>query len=1319
MNPNPDIFPNAPEAGDGGTDAPASELPPNPFVGLRPFDTSESLLFFGRDEQTTELLQQLDRGRFLAVIGSSGCGKSSLIRAGLMPKLKGGFLVSTPDQWRFATMKPGKSPILNLAAALLEACGEDVKQSPQLVEPLAQRIRLAGAQAITEHLSQRLGARAANVLLLVDQFEEIFRFGFHADEGEARETPGEWKRRRDEAADFVSIMLELSRQDSFPVYVVITMRSDFLSDCDEFYGLPQAINRGLYLVPRLTRRQRMEAVACPIRLYGEEISPGLLDRVLNDMGVGPEQAPKGKDEETDELPVMQHAMMRTWEDWLEESKGKSGVEPGPIDLRHYENVGTIKGALSKDADAALGSLSAEEQEIAVLVFQALTDTDARGRRLRRPARLSELKEIAGLSPDSDTVERIIKRFRSNNRLFIYLSEERLSGDTLVDISHESLIRRWVKLSEWVDAEAASKDQYLRLVGDALLYQRKKTSLLRDPALQLALDWWEERRPNETWARRYHPDFLLAEKYLDDSRREREAEAARTEAAHQQELEQARAVAEQRRVFNRRLSWAVAALIVLLLSASGLAVYAFRARAEAKAATDEIEKTKSKIEEQNVKLVGYVKQLKEEQEKTNRAKEEALAAKQDALDARDAAVAASDEAKKQAQLAVQEKKSALSALTLAHKVQDADKTHREANKQEAAVDIDMARYTYLTARDKYRALNDWDGVAHTYSELGRMLTSREGTSAEGGSFEQSFWEFLLDSDKHDVDPTKPTGRKALLNQMLGNEPPMKEMFPALGITPDQKEGLSYFGQAIHTANSGHSPDFNESAFVWKTVGEFLRDIDDATLQRDSEKSEVKIANFVRKQAAVDSFCRALDHYQRAGKAKGQIAVLTGLGDFFSEPESTYTFDLGNGDTALTVAGCLDAKASGDAKTSDSNTQAFRYYEDALSIYRDFYRDFLRNKKNTPQQVMITRDAFAESLITTGAKYLATDKNDLATKHFEEAVGLYGDPNERKKRAETSRLIASASPPNWPFGVSKERANFIFVVQETYYNRAAQEFHDAQMFKEEADTLGEGGRYFLGWANYFGRDKTLINKGIALAQKALSIYDRLIKEETSPTAVLGIREQQARLLLPMGDSYLNALSDTDQALKLLQQAVEAYASLHDNSGHAQALYYLGLAQEKKRLWDEARKSYDQALALSPRTSLKYNLQAALSRLTPAQFSGDLVGAPISGETPSGKVRFEADGNGGRSLEVLVENVNLPAGTVLEVLVNNVKVGTITLAEGRKSYGLKLETGKGQSVPQVVATTRIVVADQSGKQVVASVPSKPPVIVPQSGQSQKPAP
>src|SRR5205085_3589845 len=327
-----------------GSDAGTEAL--NPFVGLRPFESEESLLFFGRREQAIELLQRLHATRFLAVVGSSGCGKSSLVRAGLIPKLKAGFLVEERDLWRTATMKPGDAPLENLAVALLEAAAAEASKAN--INNLVEAIRGEGAQAIVTRFEAALGDDS-NLLLLVDQFEELFRFALRDDDPV----------KRNEAEEFVALLLELAAQRELAIFVVLTMRSDFIGDCDNFFGLPEAMNQSQYLVPRLTRRQRQEAVEGPIRLFGANITQRLLDRVLNDAG-----------DKSDQLPVMQHALMRTWEDWQR-------THEGPIDLDNYENIGTIKEALSKDAEAALEGLSADEMRITKRMFQALTDTDAR------------------------------------------------------------------------------------------------------------------------------------------------------------------------------------------------------------------------------------------------------------------------------------------------------------------------------------------------------------------------------------------------------------------------------------------------------------------------------------------------------------------------------------------------------------------------------------------------------------------------------------------------------------------------------------------------------------------------------------------------------------------------------------------------------------------------------------------------------------------------------------------------------------------------------------------------------------------------------
>ena len=198
----------------------------NPYVGLRPFADDESRLFFGRSEQIVELLTRLRASRFLAVVGSSGAGKSSLVRAGLIPKLKAGFLVGAHDRWRVVSLRPGGNPLFQLAVAV---AGTD---APDEVEALTGDMRRTGVDALVERLKGSDTEDESNVLLLVDQFEELFRFG--AGHSQSRLSG--------EARDFVSLLLALSHQRDVPVYVTLTMRSDYLGECDQFAGLPEAMN---------------------------------------------------------------------------------------------------------------------------------------------------------------------------------------------------------------------------------------------------------------------------------------------------------------------------------------------------------------------------------------------------------------------------------------------------------------------------------------------------------------------------------------------------------------------------------------------------------------------------------------------------------------------------------------------------------------------------------------------------------------------------------------------------------------------------------------------------------------------------------------------------------------------------------------------------------------------------------------------------------------------------------------------------------------------------------------------------------------------
>ena len=461
----------------------------NPYIGLRPFDVDESILFFGRNDQSLELLQRLHQHHFVAVVGSSGSGKSSLLRAGLIPALKAGYLIDDSDDWFISIMKPGLSPLYNLSESVLFQT--EPGHTKNDIADLLQQIKEQGADALLQRILPVIKEKKNNFFLLVDQFEELFRFAMNQED----------TNKKDEAIDFVNIMLELTQQREIPFYVVLTMRSDFIGDCAQFYGLPEAMNQSQYLVPRLSRMQLKTVIESPALLYGSKVDPVLTSKLLNDLG-------KVKDE----LPLLQHALMRIWD--FEMSVNRSGM----VDMEDYESIGGIEKALSNHADEALNGMSEDDLFLTKKIFQALTTTDDNGRKIRRQVLMSKLIELTGAAEPK--LLEIIQLFIKDKRSFLIISPAGETGDKIIDISHESLIRQWDMLGKWVDEEAESTAIYLQLAESAGLYQKKKKDFLSGSELQLALEWNKTFKPVAAWADRYSKGFDFNIGYLLASEKDR-------------------------------------------------------------------------------------------------------------------------------------------------------------------------------------------------------------------------------------------------------------------------------------------------------------------------------------------------------------------------------------------------------------------------------------------------------------------------------------------------------------------------------------------------------------------------------------------------------------------------------------------------------------------------------------------------------------------------------------------------------------------------------------------------------------------------------
>jgi hypothetical protein len=577
----------------------------NPFPGLRPFREEEEYLFFGRESQVDVMVDKLAARSFLAVIGTSGSGKSSLVNCGLRPALRRGVMAGAGSAWRIAQFRPGSDPIRALARALAQPrvlFREVEVGGASLGEMIEATLELSNLGVVDLFEQAQLEGQA-NLLLVVDQFEELFRYSLQA--GSTPEATGTDTR----AVAFVNLLLEAAKSEH-PIYVVLTMRSDFLGDCARFSGLPEAVNEGQYLVPRLTREERRAAITGPIAVGGGEISPVLLTRLVNDVGDNPDQ-----------LSILQHALNRTWAQWQRERKGGE-----PISLSHYEAIGTMAHALDHHAERAFAELTTERQKrICEVVFQALTDKGSDARGVRRPTDFATLCAIADASPDEVTA--VLDVFRKPSRSFLMPPAlETLEPASIIDISHESLMRVWKRLRDWVEREAESAAQFRRLAQNAALHARGAAGLMADPELSLMLEWQRTWQPNAAWAGRYYAGFEQAIFFLEQSRMARDAVLLLEKEEARRALERARRVA--------------AVLGMAFVVALGLAIYAFverstaivehKARAESEALNEaqqkliETEKrAKAESDALNAKLSESLKQTDEARKKAEESDQRAI------------------------------------------------------------------------------------------------------------------------------------------------------------------------------------------------------------------------------------------------------------------------------------------------------------------------------------------------------------------------------------------------------------------------------------------------------------------------------------------------------------------------------------------------------------------------------------------------------------------------------------------------------------------------------------------------------------------------
>lgn len=436
-----------------------------PYQGLVPFESTKAELFFGRTRATRSLLERLAgrlgrHGSVLLVSGASGVGKSSLLRAGLLPALAEGMapLPGSRD-WPRLLVTPGADPFGTLTAAW-------VRQFGGTAETTGSRLRHAPADALT-----------GRCVLVVDQFEELFTLVSDERERQA----------------FVRTLHALARGRDGAA-VIVGVRADYWDRCAAYPQFAEAIQDGQVIVEPMTEPDLRLAITGPAATAGLRLEPGLVEIILAELGAGDRY-------EAGALPLLSQALRNTWE----------RREKDTLTVRGYEDSGRVRDSVRRTADEVLDALQPDDRKAALRIFRRMTTITAGGRVARRRATLSELHTAASVHDTRERTAALLSAFADRRLLTLH--------EDSAEIAHDALLTAWPALRQWLEPDLAAQMVYDGLVEAAAQWadnHRDPAFLYRGPRLLAVQDsrprW--ERDPDS-----FPPPGATVESFVTASERE--------------------------------------------------------------------------------------------------------------------------------------------------------------------------------------------------------------------------------------------------------------------------------------------------------------------------------------------------------------------------------------------------------------------------------------------------------------------------------------------------------------------------------------------------------------------------------------------------------------------------------------------------------------------------------------------------------------------------------------------------------------------------------------------------------------------------------
>ncbi|MCP4361880.1 MAG: SUMF1/EgtB/PvdO family nonheme iron enzyme [Chloroflexi bacterium] len=454
-----------------------------PYIGLNAFDDSNQHLFYGRNDLINDLLNQALVSRLVTTIGPSGSGKSSVVLAGLLPRLKKGELPGSAIWNYYPTIVPGSDPLTSLARLMQPDDPDTTAWIPKNKE-----ILLTNPNHLTELIESRSDKPA---VLVIDQFEETFTLCHSEAERDA----------------FLDNILNLVRTRNIRHVVILTMRVDYESYLTKAPLFHSLVEQGQVRIAAMNGAELHDAIEQPATAVGLKFEEGLVDELVRQI-IGEPAA----------LPLLQFALLQLWDN----------RERNRVTWETYRRLGSVMEILANTANNIYTSLLPEERVTArrILLHLVKPGEGLEFTRRRVPRRL-----LYQTGEAHDRIDRVLEKLIQSR--LVRSSKGRTEEDDQIEVAHEALVRNWPRLVEWLEEERFRLRHRLRLTDQAEQWDsldRDESALLRGALLDEARRY-EDLNPLEE-------DFVQASQ---DAMRRQEKER---EAARRRELEQARALAAE-------------------------------------------------------------------------------------------------------------------------------------------------------------------------------------------------------------------------------------------------------------------------------------------------------------------------------------------------------------------------------------------------------------------------------------------------------------------------------------------------------------------------------------------------------------------------------------------------------------------------------------------------------------------------------------------------------------------------------------------------------------------------------------------------------